>query len=36
MEGVWKQLSLCESKFEVIEKRWAKSDEKLVKVGKAI
>lgn len=36
MESLWKQLALCESKFEMIEKRCVKSDERLVKVGQEI
>jgi predicted nucleic acid-binding Zn-ribbon protein len=36
MESVWKQLALCESKLEAIEKRCAKSDDKMVKVGQEI
>ena len=36
MESVWKQLALCESKFEAIEKRCVKSDERMVKAGHEI
>ena len=28
---MWKQLSLCENKFEIIEKRCARTDEKVTK-----